>query len=227
MMSWSSLLDRWGLFGLWRERGNNGEAADAAHRPGNNLHKTLMQKWGSWNLPSPRRKHQRLLCYDRHGDMAKSIESTGADHTAHRADRSSLDLEYMIVSCRPFYLPREFTVVVIAAVYIPSDTNANTAMSSTVHPVRTVLEDDNNDTYTSSVLFYLKSCVDSVTTTRQICVSSNNKPWITKDVLVLLKARDAAFHCSDTAQYNAIRSNQKQGIKEAKLPTDKNVKIIS
>lgn len=37
-------------------------------------------------------------------------------------------LEYMTVKCRPFYLPREFTVVLLTAVYIPPSVNANEAL---------------------------------------------------------------------------------------------------
>ncbi len=40
----------------------------------------------------------------------------------------SPDLEYVTVKCRPIYLPREFTVVMITAVYIPPDANANSAI---------------------------------------------------------------------------------------------------
>lgn len=41
----------------------------------------------------------------------------------------SPDLEVLAVSCRPFYLPREFTVVVAIAVYIPPDANVSVALS--------------------------------------------------------------------------------------------------
>lgn len=38
------------------------------------------------------------------------------------------DLKYMSVKCRPFYLPREFTVVLLTAVYIPPSANADEAL---------------------------------------------------------------------------------------------------
>nr|XP_043874450.1 uncharacterized protein LOC122764210 isoform X2 [Solea senegalensis]XP_043874509.1 uncharacterized protein LOC122764439 isoform X2 [Solea senegalensis] len=41
----------------------------------------------------------------------------------------SPDIEVLAVSCRPFYLPREFTVVIVVAVYIPPDANVSTALS--------------------------------------------------------------------------------------------------
>lgn len=40
----------------------------------------------------------------------------------------STDIEYMILSCRPFYLPREVTSVLITAVYIPPQANAKLAL---------------------------------------------------------------------------------------------------
>ena len=40
----------------------------------------------------------------------------------------SPDLEMLAVKCRPFYLPREFSVTVVTAVYIPPDANVNAAL---------------------------------------------------------------------------------------------------
>ena len=40
----------------------------------------------------------------------------------------SPDIEYLMLQCRPFYLPREFTSVVITAVYVPPQANARLAM---------------------------------------------------------------------------------------------------
>lgn len=38
------------------------------------------------------------------------------------------NLEFMTVKCRPFYLPREFTVVMMTAVYIPPEDNSKVAI---------------------------------------------------------------------------------------------------
>lgn len=51
----------------------------------------------------------------------------------------SPDLEFITVKCRPFYLPREFTVVFLTAVYIPSQANARIALASlhdAIHPLK-------------------------------------------------------------------------------------------
>lgn len=36
----------------------------------------------------------------------------------------SVNLEFLIIKCRPFYLPREFTCIIAAAVYALPDANA-------------------------------------------------------------------------------------------------------
>ena len=41
----------------------------------------------------------------------------------------SPDLEVLTVQCRPFYMPRELTTVIIAAVYIPTVSNVNIGLS--------------------------------------------------------------------------------------------------
>lgn len=41
----------------------------------------------------------------------------------------SPDAEMLLLKCRPFYLPREFSVVYICAVYVPPDANAKTALA--------------------------------------------------------------------------------------------------
>ena len=38
----------------------------------------------------------------------------------------SLELEYLMISCRPYYLPREFSSVFFAAVYLPPQTDVDT-----------------------------------------------------------------------------------------------------
>ncbi len=40
----------------------------------------------------------------------------------------SLDLEFHTLLCRPFWLPREFTAIIITAVYIPPQANTDQAL---------------------------------------------------------------------------------------------------
>lgn len=51
----------------------------------------------------------------------------------------SVDLEFLIIKYRP-YLPRDFTVVVLTAVYVPTDPNAKLAMKELYAAICTQLK---------------------------------------------------------------------------------------
>ncbi len=59
-----------------------------------------------------------------------------AGFSVHRSDRNlhsiksfcSPDLEFHMLLCRPFWLPREFTAIIITAVYIPPQANTDQAL---------------------------------------------------------------------------------------------------
>src|SRR4029434_9224789 len=72
------------------------------------------------------------------------------------------------------------------------------------------------EVYTSTVLCYIKHCVDTVTVDRRIRVYPNQKPWMTKEVKVLLKDRSAHLRSGDEAQYRTARANLRRAIREAK-----------
>ncbi|KAK7910081.1 hypothetical protein WMY93_014765 [Mugilogobius chulae] len=238
----------------------------------------------------------------------------------------SPDLEYIVVRCRPFYMPREFTVVIAIAVYVPPSANAKLAMTTlltvisklqTAHPdgvfivagdfnrsnLKTVLPkfqqyvtcatrghntldhvycniregykafalphlglsdhrsiflipayrpliqktppsvryiqtwpeeataqlqdcferthwdlfaQQDITTYTETVLFYIQCCINNVTVEKKISCLPNEKPWMNREVKLLLKARDDAFNSKDEGLYSKARSNLKRGIKSAK-----------
>ncbi|KAK3538731.1 hypothetical protein QTP86_014323, partial [Hemibagrus guttatus] len=68
----------------------------------------------------------------------------------------------------------------------------------------------------TSVLDYINTTIDSVTTEKQITTYPNQKPWMNKEVRLLLKARNAAFRSGDTQAYSTSRANLMRGIKKAK-----------
>ncbi|XP_060887251.1 uncharacterized protein LOC132958440 [Labrus mixtus] len=72
------------------------------------------------------------------------------------------------------------------------------------------------DTYTSSVLDYINTTIDSVTTWKQITTNPNQKPWMNKEVRLLLKARNTAFRSDDAMAYSVSRANLRRGIIKAK-----------
>ncbi|XP_029696932.1 uncharacterized protein [Takifugu rubripes] len=70
--------------------------------------------------------------------------------------------------------------------------------------------------YASSVLDYISTSIDSVTTQKQITMYPNQKPWMNRDVRLLLKARNITFRSGDAQTYSTARANLKRGIKKAK-----------
>ncbi|KAK7930368.1 hypothetical protein WMY93_006763 [Mugilogobius chulae] len=72
------------------------------------------------------------------------------------------------------------------------------------------------ETYTSAVLCYIKTCIENVTLTKRIRVFPNRKPWMTKEVQLLLNERNAAFYSGDSERYRVARRDLKKGIKRAK-----------
>ncbi|KAK3549559.1 hypothetical protein QTP86_004981 [Hemibagrus guttatus] len=72
------------------------------------------------------------------------------------------------------------------------------------------------NTYTSSVLDYINTTIDSVTMEKQITTYHNQKPWTNKEVRLLLKARNTAFRSGDTQAYSISMANLMRGIKKAK-----------
>ncbi|TWW64989.1 hypothetical protein D4764_22G0006360 [Takifugu flavidus] len=82
--------------------------------------------------------------------------------------------------------------------------------------------------YDSSVLDYISTSIDSVTTQKQITMYPNQKPWMNRDVRLLLKARNIAFRSGDAQTYSTARANLKRGIKKAKHGYNlKGIQVIS
>ncbi|CAJ1076957.1 uncharacterized protein LOC125983400 [Xyrichtys novacula] len=63
----------------------------------------------------------------RGGGLCMYVNNSWCTNTVTVDSHCSPDLEYVSVKCRPFYLPREFSVVILTAVYIPPDANAKVA----------------------------------------------------------------------------------------------------
>ncbi|TWW82332.1 Janus kinase and microtubule-interacting protein 3 [Takifugu flavidus] len=65
----------------------------------------------------------------RGGGLCIYINKTWCTDSATLRRHCSANVEFLMVKCRPFYLPREFTSVIITAAYIPPDANATLAMN--------------------------------------------------------------------------------------------------
>ncbi|XP_055513785.1 uncharacterized protein LOC129710655 [Leucoraja erinacea] len=72
------------------------------------------------------------------------------------------------------------------------------------------------DSYTSSILDFINSTINSVTSLKQVTIFPNQKPWMNSEVRLLLKAWDTAFRSGDARAYSSSRANPKRGIRKAK-----------
>lgn len=61
------------------------------------------------------------------------------------------------------------------------------------------------ETYASSVLDYINICINNVTTHKLIKTFPNQKPWMNREIRLLLKARGAAFRSGDAEAYSSSR----------------------
>ncbi|XP_014195774.1 uncharacterized protein LOC106633669 [Haplochromis burtoni] len=73
-------------------------------------------------------RSQDLTGKSRGGGVCFMINNSWCDYANVHPVKSfcSPDLEYLMIKCRPFWLPREFTAVIIAAVYIPPKADTKT-----------------------------------------------------------------------------------------------------
>ena len=70
----------------------------------------------------------------------------------------SVELETLIINCRPFYSPREFSSVVLVGVYIPTEVNAAKAINQLADRVLAV-ENANPDSVVTVVGDFNHTCL--------------------------------------------------------------------
>ncbi len=96
--------------------------------------------WLNNNIPDSAIQLHGLTCYRADRDTALSGKTRGGslcvyinkewcNNAVLVSKHCSSLVEFIIVKCRPFYLPRDFTAIVIVAVYIPPCANAKDAFS--------------------------------------------------------------------------------------------------
>ncbi|XP_042078701.1 uncharacterized protein LOC121814866 [Haplochromis burtoni] len=75
-------------------------------------------------------RSQDLTGKSRGGGVCFMINNSWCDYANVHPVKSfcSPDLEYLMIKCRPFWLPREFTAVIITAVYIPPQADTDRAL---------------------------------------------------------------------------------------------------
>ncbi len=97
------------------------------------------ETWLNNNIPDSAIQLHGLNCYradrdsslsgkTRGGGLCVYINKEWCNNAAVISTHCSSLVEFMVVKCRPFYLPQEFTAIVIVAVYIPPCANAKDAL---------------------------------------------------------------------------------------------------
>ena len=87
------------------------------------VHSEMLQfflQLGGYTLYRPLVRHRGLCIY---------VNSSWCTISKEVSKFSSPEVEYLMISCRPHYLPRECSSVFFVAVYIPPQTNADTKTS--------------------------------------------------------------------------------------------------
>ncbi|KAK0136664.1 hypothetical protein N1851_027167 [Merluccius polli] len=75
------------------------------------------------------------------------------------------------------------------------------------------------DSYASSILDFVNTNINSVTTLKQITTFPSQKPWMNREVHLLLKACDTTFRSGDAQAYSLSRANLKRGIRQLSTAT--------
>ena len=73
-------------------------------------------------------KAVRFLQKNKGGGVCVYINNRWCSEVQVVDKHCSVDIEALMVKCRPFYLPREFSAVFILAVYIPPRTDQTAAL---------------------------------------------------------------------------------------------------
>ena len=69
---------------------------------------------------------------------------------------------------------------------------------------------------TQTLTGYITKCMEDVTVTKDITVRANEKPWFTREVRELLRARNVAFKSGDKEALKSARANLHRGVRAAK-----------
>ncbi|KAK3526812.1 hypothetical protein QTP70_033754 [Hemibagrus guttatus] len=85
----------------------------------------------------------------------------------------------------------------------------NAALCRRLQPTATISSEE----YTTSVTSYIGKCIDDMTVSKTITTRSNQKPWMTAEVL---KSRDFVFRAGDKTALKTARPKLSRAIKGAK-----------
>nr|XP_049618286.1 uncharacterized protein LOC125993625 isoform X3 [Syngnathus scovelli] len=144
-------------------------------------------------------------------------------------------LETLFINCRPFYSPREFSSIVMAAVYIPPHARASEATQMLADQVTDmekllpnsliiVLGDLNRANLAHELPRYRQhiTCptrgaqtLDHCYTTKTFCTYNNDKPWFTPNLRRLRKVKEEAYRSGDRDLFKQTRNTLNREVRKA------------
>ena len=82
------------------------------------------------------------------------------------------------------------------------------------------------DGLTECIMDYSTFCVDSIVPTRTVHSYPNNKPWVTRDIKVIINEKKRAFRAGNREGVRIIPGERKVRIREAKEKYRNKMKLI-
>lgn len=70
--------------------------------------------------------HRQDRIADKGGGLCIFVNNSWCTKSKEVSRFCSPEVEYIVINCRPHYLPREFTAILFVAVYLPPKTDAGT-----------------------------------------------------------------------------------------------------
>ena len=109
------------------------------------------------------------------------------------------------------YLPKEFSSIILTAVYIPSQTNIDAVVIQVFKEAATDIRE-----YTDTVCDYITFCEGLCIPKKPITSYPNDKPWFNTYIKQKLQAKQDAYKGNDKAKYKKTRYAAEKAVKTGK-----------
>ena len=127
----------------------------------------------------------------------------------------SADLEFLTIKCRPYYLPRELSSIIVTAMYIPPHVDTKTAIKelhSTLCKLETIYPEA--AFIVAGVNEFIRKCIGDVVPTVTIKTFPKQKPWIGGSIrtkLLLIMARQLGIWTNtNSVVIHSVRQSNEQ-----------------
>ena len=88
-----------------------------------------------------------------------------------------------------------------------------------------VFQSDNDNYDIEAITDYINFCVDCNIPSKTLKCYPNNKPWVTKDLKMLINQKKAAFHSNDTNNLRTINEQLKKAMESKRKSIRKKLRI--